>query len=493
MTNAVMTIEKFEKSKFEIDIAVSFAPEKEVLSPRAAIIFRAENENRRLPMKTELKNGKIIAFGTYDASRVFFGFTPKRIDISLVFSDGSDNGIEYPTDLYVEGKKKHSLYGIKSLTPRELVKSLTGFFFNTLALPFRAFPIKKNRISFFSNRTNAPTGNLRAVYNTVHDIENADIHVVCKKGGAKGTLFVLPKFLYLYMTSRVVFVDDYYHLISYVKKKKNTKLIQLWHGCGAFKTFGFSRYHKDSALEIYSSNHRQYDYAIVSSPEICNFYAEAFGISSQKVLPLGSPRCDILSNEDYRNEKRNEFFSEFPHLRGKKLLLFAPTFRGGGNGDCFYPVEKFNIDRVLEALGDDWGIIIKLHPYLKEKMTYGKENKNRVAECPNRDINDILFSTDFLVTDYSSVIFEAALLEIPMAFFAFDLEEYIEKRDFYYNFSDFVPGPIVRSDIDAAAVAKNGVYDIQKIRDFAKKSFGNTAGSACKNVKELTERLIENE
>ena len=42
-------------------------------------------------------------------------------------------------------------------------------------------------------------------------------------------------------------------------------------------------------------------------------------------------------------------------------------------------------------------------------------------------------------------------------------------------------------------VTRTTEYDIQKIRDFAKKSFGNTAGNACKNVKELTERLIENE
>ena len=491
MTNAVMKIEKFEVSKFIIDVAVSFAPENEVKSPRIGIVFRCDRGNRRLPMKAQIKDGKIYAEGKYDSSLIFYGFTPKTLSISFVFSDATDNGIEYETDLTVDKIKRRPFHHFYTLTSLERIKALAGIMLNIFALPCRMLPVKKNRISFFSNRTNTPTGNLKAVYDAVGDIENADIHLVCKKGGPKGELKVLPKFLYLYMTSKVVFVDDYYHLISYVKKKKNTKLIQLWHGCGAFKTFGFSRFHKDSVLEIYSANHRQYDYALVSSPEICDFYAEAFGISSEKVLPLGSPRCDFISDEEYQNRKREEFFAEYPNIKGKKLLLFAPTFRGKGNGDCYYPTEKFNVDKVLETLGDEWGVVIKLHPYLKEKIKCSDKNKSRVAQCHDWDVNDVLFSVDFLVTDYSSVIFEASLLEIPMAFLAFDLDEYIEKRDFYYDFVNFVPGPIVKTDTEAAEIAKNGNWDIEKIKAFAKKSFGNTAGNACKNVKELCERLLE--
>ena len=491
MTNAVMKIEKFEYSGGIIDISVSFMPEKEVESPRIAIIFNAEPEDRRLPMTVEAKDGRLVASGRYDASQLFYGFTPKKIGISFVFSDGSDNGQQFESDLCVDVVKKSAISRFIKKPRGEKIKAIIGALLFLLSLPFRALPVKKRRISFFSNRTDVPTGNLKAVLDAVKDIPDTDIRVVCRKGGAKGTFLVLFRFLYLYMTSGVVFADDYYHLISYVKKKKQTRLIQLWHGCGAFKTFGFSRYHKDSALEIYSANHRQYDYAIVSSPDICDFYAEAFGISRKNVLALGSPRCDILSNEEYKAQKQNEFFAQFPALKGKKLLMFAPTFRGRGNGDCCYPMEKFNIDKVLEVLGEEWGIIIKLHPYLTEKPAISEKNKARVAECPNWDINDLLFSTDFLVTDYSSVIFEAALLEIPMAFLAFDLEEYIEKRDFYYSFKDFVPGPIVRSDVEAAEIAKTKSYDIQQVKSFAEKAFGTTAGKACANVRKLTEGLLE--
>ena len=54
------------------------------------------------------------------------------------------------------------------------------------------------------------------------------------------------------------------------------------------------------------------------------------------------------------------------------------------------------------------------------------------------ELNDLLFVTDLLVTDYSSVIFEASLLNIPMMFYAFDLYDYIASRDFYYDFEGFV-------------------------------------------------------
>ena len=314
MTNTVMKIEKFEVSKFVIDIAVSFAPENEVETPRVSIIFKSGDEDRRIPMKVQKKDGKILACGKYDASQIFYGFTPKRIDISFVFSNARDISVEYPSDLYVDGIKKRSLHHYFELTSLERSKAFAGTLLNLLSMPFRLLPIKKNRILFLTNRTNTPTGNLKAVYDTITGIENADIRLICNKGGYKDSIHVAFKFFYLYLTSKIVFVDDYYHLISYVKKRKKTSLIQLWHGCGAFKTFGFSRFHKSSSLELYSVNHRQYDYAIVSSPEICDFYAEAFGISRKKVLALGSPRCDILKDASYKAQKREEFFSYHHHL-----------------------------------------------------------------------------------------------------------------------------------------------------------------------------------
>lgn len=492
MVDAVMNIEKFNIDNSDVDITVSFETGALLPSPRVAVVFEGDGCNRRIPMSVIYKDGSVTASGRYNAADIFYDSAPGQIKVSFVFSDGTDTGSRYDTDLVINGIMEKRLSRFFRLSGREKAKVIISFGLNALSLIFRPLPIKQNRISFFTNRTNEPTGNLKAVYNTVKDMENVDVHLVCKSGGVKGTLPVIFRFLRLYMTSKIVYIDDYYHLISYVRKKKGTSLIQLWHACGAFKTFGFSRFHKKSKLQLYSANHRQYDYAVVSSEEVTDFYAEAFGISREKVTALGSPRCDILTDSDYCDKICNAFFARYPQLSGKKLLLFAPTFRGGGNGDCYYPMDKFDVDKILDILGEEWAIIIKLHPYLTEKFTCSEKNSSRLIDCSDSDVNDILLVTDFLVTDYSSVIFEASILDIPMAFYTFDLEEFIEERDFYFDFKSFVPGPIVRTDDELAELIKSGREDLNKVREFRQRAFGSSLGNACDNIKQLTERVLSN-
>lgn len=490
MEKYLFNVEKFNILDGVVDIEASFRFENDAVSPRVSVLFEDDEHNRRIPMKISYENGKTIASGKYEVAYVFYDYCPKSVSISFIVSDGKTNGECVKTDLRVDNIKKNAIKHAMRIPKRELIKDAVGMLFGLVAIPFRLLPIKNNRVSFFSNRTSQPVGNLKAVYDTLKDDERLDVHICCASGGAKGTLLHLFEFLHYYMTSRVVYIDDYYHLISYVKKKKGTKLIQLWHGVGAFKTFGFSRIHKDSKLQPYSSNHRQYDYAIVSSPDVCDYYAEAFGIDRQKVLPLGSPRCDILTNKDYQESVKQKFFDTYPNLKGKKLLLFAPTFRGGGNGDCYYPCEKFDVDKVLETLGDEWAVVIKLHPYLTEKFTCSKENEGRMVDCFTWDVNDVIIVSDFLVTDYSSVIFEAALLEKPMAFLAFDEQEFTDKRDSFLEFSHFVPGKIVKTDVESAIIARDNLADMQKIKSFKASSFGTI--DACDKVKELTMNIIDN-
>lgn len=492
MINAAMKIEKFEYINSVINLEVSFCPEKEIANPRVSIVFEGDGISRQVPMAAKVVNGEIIATGKYMAAYIFYKHTAKTVKMYFVLSDGIEFQ-KFDSDLEAKNIKKSNFTHFLKVNKKEKVKILIEMLLNFVALPFRLLKIKSNRVSFFTNRTSVPTGNLKAVYDSIKEIPDMDVHLICQSGGAKGTIKVLFGFLKLYMTSRVVFVDDYYHLISFIKKRADTKLIQLWHGCGAFKTVGFSRYHKNSRLDLSSSNHRQYDYAIVSSPEITSFYGEAFGIDEKKVLPLGCPRCDILTDETYQSNVKKDFFEKYPDLKNKKLLLFAPTFRGNGNGDCYYPTEKFDVDKILNILGDDWAVIIKLHPYNKEKFSCSASNKSRMVDCYAWDVNDILIVCDFLVTDYSSVIFEAALLEKPMVLFAFDVEEYIASRDFYFDFKSFVPAPVVKTDEEIAKYVKSNDFDMEKIIAFKNRAFGNTMGNATRNIKELTMKLINNE
>ena len=141
-----------------------------------------------------------------------------------------------------------------------------------------------------------------------------------------------------------------------------------------------------------------------------------------------------------------ELYEKYPALQNKKVILFAPTFRGSGKTRAFYPKDRFVIDRLMESLTSDTVLLVKQHPFVRQQLECSEKYRSRVFDFTGKEnINDLLFITSLLITDYSSSIFEAALLKIPMLFYVFDLKEYEKQRDIYFDFSTFVPGKQVQT------------------------------------------------
>lgn len=247
-------------------------------------------------------------------------------------------------------------------------------------------------------------------------------------------------------SSRVIILEDFYPQLHALAMRQETKILQLWHACGAFKLFGLSDLGISEHLEQDTRNHRSYDVAITSGAGIIPFYSEAFGVPSAHIAPVGVPRTDFFFREKMVQLKIQELYQRYPILQGKRVLLFAPTFRGSGNQTAYYPAERFPVHRILEEVSDDVVLIIKNHPFVQSRIEVAEADQNRVLDLTGKEnINDLLLITNVLITDYSSVIFEAAILQIPMLFYVFDLEEYIQSRDLYFDFASFVPGQIVRN------------------------------------------------
>ena len=279
-----------------------------------------------------------------------------------------------------------------------------------------------------------------------------------------------------------------------VDKRPEVKLMQLWHACGAFKTFGFTRLGKAGGPKQTDPNHRMYDVAIVSSAEIAKHYAEGFGLSDDKVLATGIPRTDIFMDPQYAQTVQDGFYAKYPQLRDKRIILFAPTFRGNGQMSAYYPADAFHVDEFMEALPADTALLIKYHPFCPERPVIPEGYKDRVLDLSDEDeLNDLLFVTDLLITDYSSVVFEASLLDIPMLFYAFDLFDYISKRDFYYDFESFVPGKIVFSQRELTEAIVAGDFESEKVPPFKTKFFDHLDGRSSRRVADLILRFIGEE
>lgn len=300
--------------------------------------------------------------------------------------------------------------------------------------------------------------------------------------------FKMIRFIYRLASSDVILLDDYYPEIYKPTYDENVKVIQVWHACGAFKALGLERMAKVGAPPINTSVHKCYTHVPVSSYHSALHHQEAFGISLDKFYPVGIPRTDIFFDEEYKKQARERVFGEFPDARkAKRVMLYAPTFRGNSAVDARFPMDKLDFE--------EWGevckrtnsyLIVKMHPFVQEKITIPEKYRDYIADAAQyREVNDILFITDLLITDYSSIIYEFSLLRRPMLFYAFDQIMYVSTRDFYEPYEEIVPGRIIKRFDQLMEAIEKEDYNTDKIDWFINKNFTYTDGKSTDRVIDL--------
>lgn len=284
-------------------------------------------------------------------------------------------------------------------------------------------------------------------------------------------------------TSKFILVDDFEPIVYALRLRSGQHLVQVWHAMGAFKKFGYSR----SSANKNSLTHKNYTEAIVSSAEIAGIYAEAFGIDESKIKPVGVPRTDALFDKAYIDKTRARLYKREPKLKGKRICLFAPTFRGDNVNNGYYPEEFLNIENFARELGDDWAVILKYHPFIKNVPSIPESVKDNVFDFTDeREINDILFITDVLVTDYSSVIFENAIVGNASVLYAPDLSDYDGERGFYYDYDAYSCGQVVDKESNLAEAVKNAEENTEKLELFKKRFVSCCDGKSSERfVKEI--------
>jgi CDP-ribitol ribitolphosphotransferase len=283
----------------------------------------------------------------------------------------------------------------------------------------------------------------------------------------------------------VILLDDSFPPLNWVELTEHVRIIQLWHASGAFKTVGYSRAGKPGDLNPFNRTHKNYTAAIVSSDFDVPFYAEAFGIPEERVVPTGIPRMDRFFDEAARAAGVEAARAAFPEIEGRQTILFAPTYRGETIRDAYYGFEHLDY-AALHALcvERDAVVIIKMHPFVQEPLAIPEPFRDRLLDGSGAgiDVNDLLFAVDLVITDYSSIVFEYSTLGRPMLFFAYDLDEYVAARDFYVPFESFVPGRIVRTFPELLEAIRREDYESEKVAAFAARHFAHLDGGSTDRV-----------
>ncbi len=355
---------------------------------------------------------------------------------------------------------------------------------------FRALcRINPKKITFTSDSRVNVSGNMEPLYKRMEERGIMQSHKV--RTSFKQSMDADRRSLVRYLqlahhmaTSQVIFCDDFQPYLYHVKLRPGQRLVQLWHACGHFKTVGFGRVGTLDAGAPFTNNHRTYTDVIVASETDVPYYAEAFGITDDKVRALGIPRHDWLLDTAWQEARKAEFSQLFPKAQGKKVIVFAPTFRGSGKRSAYYEYSRWDFSKLAEfCRANGYFFIFKLHPFITEPVPLPANSDDVFADgTPIREINDILPSTDILITDYSSVVYEASLLDIPTLYFAYDLEDYVSSRDFYEPYESFVSGPIVRSFDELLQRIEDENFDLERLEAFKKKNFKYLDSGSCDRI-----------
>lgn len=336
----------------------------------------------------------------------------------------------------------------------------------------------KNRVFFYTIRSD---GKLLENIKYVYDACDCDKVVFAKMLPHSNKSIILAK--YYLLTSKVIVTDDYLKYLRSVKLRDGQKVVQLWHASGAFKRFGLDAPSRLTRLEEYNT-HSQYSDVCVSSEYVRQFYAHAFGIEPEIVKALGSPRTDVILDTEKRKENAEILKAKHPLLKDKKVYIYFPTFREIDGVVCDFD-PKIDWEKLNDDLNDDEVFIICRHPVMK-KPFFTNAFYSRVKDYTFEQTSMLLCIADVVITDYSSIIFDASLLDAPMVFYCPDYDDY--ERDFYLDYENDLPGEIVLEDENLLAAlrkAKENMLSADKMQEFKAKEVGACDGNSTKRVSEL--------
>ena len=287
--------------------------------------------------------------------------------------------------------------------------------------------------------------------------------------------------MYHLATSEVCIIDSYWPAVSMLHHKKNLKIIQLWHSLGKTKKSGYQTLGKKSGrrreFAKYLKMHKNYDYLIGGAPVWNKYYCEAFNIAEDKILNYGLPRIDYLVKTEKQN--REKFFESFPQWKGKKIVLYAPTFRRN---------MKSEWNKIGEAQKyEDIVIVIKNHPGQSAGSISAHEN---IAFIDDWETIDLLAACDYMITDYSSIALEAAVLRKKTFYWTYDYDEYMKNSGINIDLRKELSDNVFEDIDQLLEHIRNDKYNSNLQQRYINKYLPSELGNSTERITSLILSLI---
>lgn len=355
-------------------------------------------------------------------------------------------------------------------------KTIVMFILSFLSIFLPFFPKKKNRITFVSLTMDTLQGNFKLIAEGVSKEESIKVYTMLtkyKKNWIGNFLYLVNciKQLFIINTSKVVILNDNNFVVSNFKKDYPT-VLQLWHASGALKKFG-NEIHREYEI-------KNYDYVVATSDVWKPVYAKSFHIQEERVLPLGLPCTDELFHEEVKEKKKRYIYEKYPALVGKYVVLYAPTFRGNIiKGMKHLDVD---LDNVIRHLSDEYAIVYKLHPLLKD-VKLG--NHERVINGKDEDLYGLFALSDCLISDYSSILFDHLLLEKKQLYYIPDYEQYNRRIGTNVDLKQ-MPGSICESEEELIQCLKDkDSFSVEQLRSCKELYFKYSDDKSTQRVVQL--------
>ncbi len=297
--------------------------------------------------------------------------------------------------------------------------------------------------------------------------------ILAKKLSGAGYVFHMLRQLYHIARARAVVLDSYCIVVSLLNTRITVPVLQMWHALGNMKKFGYTALDTPGGRSSQAARlmrmHDGYDSILCSSLSFVDDIRAGFGAPREKMYEAPLPRVDLLVDPDVRAARRAEILAAYPELAGKKTIVYCPTFRRGAS-----PGEDAAMHALVDAVDfTRYNLVFKKHPVSDQRI-----DDTRVLQDYDRSL-DMLYVADYAISDYSTVIYEAGLLEVPVFLYAWDWEAYRTQLDLYIDIEHDVPTLFSADARALVAAIEADEFDAAAYRAFTKRNVAVPADTSC--------------